>query len=259
MTQVPALREALQVAAERRYGRRRRAWRPILALAVAAGAAWLLMTVERSPAPPAGEETATPVATATVHTVKVEPQPIPATLAKAEIVKARLVEDGSALFQREGGASGRLDRAWATPWLQGPRAHVFLLRKGSDWCLSVPDPATGQPGDRGVGCSPDSEFKRYGISNTIGASYVAVVAPGAPAPTYRLPDGRHKTLQPAEGGLVAIYNLAPGSAISLHDRSGTRRTDRFPEPVARNLHHCSDGTMRLIPASRSIDPCVPVG
>jgi hypothetical protein len=149
-------------------------------------------------------------------------------LAKAEIVKARLVADGSALFQREGGASGRLERAWSTPWLQGPRAQVFLLRKASDWCLSLPDPAPSQPGDRGVGCSLDSEFRRFGISN-------------------------------AEGGLVAIYNVAPGSAISLHDRSGARRTDSFPEPVARNLHHCSDGTMRLIPASRSIDPCVPVG
>ena len=259
MSQVPALREALQVAAERRYGRRRRAWRPVLAVLAVAAAAWLLVTVERSPTPPAAEETATPVATATVHTVKVEPQPIPATLAKPEIVKARPVEDGVALFQREGGASGRLERAWSTPWLQGPRAHVFLLRKGSDWCLSVPDPATNQPGDRGVGCSPDSEFKRFGISNTIGATYVAVVAPGAPAPTYRLPDGRHKTLEPAEGGLVAISNVEPGSAISLHDRSAKRRTDSFPAPVARNLHHCSDGTMRLIPASVAVDPCVPVG
>jgi len=47
----------------------------------------------------------------------------------------------------------------------------FLYRQGSDWCLSVPDPGGEKPGDRGVGCSSDATFKRFGVSGTVGSSY----------------------------------------------------------------------------------------
>jgi hypothetical protein len=50
--------------------------------------------------------------------------------------------------------------AWKVPGLQG---HVLLTRKGTQWCLSTPDPLTDHPdAERGVGCVPDSRFQRRG-------------------------------------------------------------------------------------------------
>src|SRR5262249_10817519 len=54
----------------------------------------------------------------------------------------------------------QLVRAWKVRGLQG---HVLLTRKGTQWCLSAPDPLTDRPdAERGVGCVPDSRFQRRG-------------------------------------------------------------------------------------------------
>jgi hypothetical protein len=61
-----------------------------------------------------------------------------------------------------------------------------------------------------------------------------VIGPGRPAPTYRRRDGSKETLEVADGGLVAIANVAGGSAVALHDANGKNRTDGFRVEVPRN-------------------------
>ncbi|MDA0171991.1 hypothetical protein OJ998_23015 [Solirubrobacter taibaiensis] len=157
---------------------------------------------------------------------------------------------------KDPGVSGKVERAWKTP---GLGEHVFLTRKGSDWCLSVQD--GDLPGDRGVGCSSDSLFRRLGVSITVGDDYAAVIGPDRDAPTFRDADGKRSTLKVAEGGLVAIANVPAGSAVVLHKQGGGRRTDTFrPDPRFGPGHEqieCSDGTTFTAPTEEGPpgDPC----
>ena len=257
MTQVPALRAALQEAAERRYGRRRRVLRGVrFAVAMAATAALVAFAfafARPGSPPPADERRATPTATAIPppHTVKVTPLPSATPSGPMEIIEPVLGGP-----DEDPGVSGKVERVWKTP---GLGEHVFLIRKGSDWCLSVQD--GDLPDDRGVGCSSDSLFRRLGVSLTVGDDYAAVIGPGRDAPTFRDAAGRRRTLKVAEGGLVAIANAPAGSAVVLHKQGGGRRTDAFrPDPrfgPGRVEIECSDGTMFTAPVDRdrTVDPC----
>lgn len=255
MTQVPALRAALQEAAERRYGRRRRVLRGVrFAVAMAATAAIVAFAFARpgSP-PPADERRATPTPTPIApHTVKVTPLPSATPSGPMEIIKPVLGGP-----DEDPGVSGKVERVWKTP---GLGEHVFLTRKGTDWCLSVQD--GDLPGDRGVGCSNDSLFRRLGVSLTVGDDYAAVIGPGRDAPTFRDADGKRRTLKVADGGLVAIANVPTGSAVVLHKQGGGRRTDAFDNEDPRfgpghEQVECSDGSMLLAPVDRdrTVDPC----
>ena len=257
MTQVPALREALQDAARRRYGRRR--WGRLLIAAPVAGTlvAGILLVASRSPdretvATPTAAPTATP--TPAVYTVKVTPLPTPEPISGPPlIVRARILKDAHALFKAEGGTSnGTLERAWATPGMQGKKAHVFLFRRGGSRCLSVADPGASEPGDRGVSCSPPDVFERFGVSLTIGPNYAAVVPDPKRPPTYRHADGTRETLTPIEG-LVALARTESGSAVALYAPDGKRRTDAFradqrQASTPHNRHECSNGETILVPA-----------
>ena len=261
MTQVPALREALQDAARRRYGRRRRG-RFLVAVPVAAAvlAAWIMLAPSSSPD---RETVATPTPAPTVHTVKITPLPTPEPITGSPLtVRARVLDDADALFKRDGGTSnGTLERAWATPGMQGEDAHVFLFRRGDQRCLSVPDPGTSEPGDRGVTCSPPRIFERFGVSLTVGSNYAAVVPDPKRPPLYRHADGTRESLEPI-AGLVALARTEPGSAVTLYAPDGKRRTDAFradqrgsSEPNSR--YECSNGESIIVPTAVKLDedPC----
>lgn len=264
MTHVPALREALQDAAQRRYGRRRRARRLLrfaVPVAVAALAAWIVLG---SSAPAPEQETvATP--TPTVYTLKVTPLPTPEPITGPPlVVRARPLDDADALFKDHGGTSnGTLERAWTTPGMQGEDAHVFLFRRGEQRCLSVPDPLTTEPGDRGVTCSPADVFERFGVSLTIGSNYAAVVPDPERKPIYRHADGTREPLEPTDG-LVALARTEPGSAVALYAPDGKRRTDAFRAdqrgngtPTPNSRYDCSNGESVIVPDAVKLDrdPC----
>jgi hypothetical protein len=217
MTELETLRSALREDAERRYGKRRRARAllPAAALAVAIAAALLIVADTREPDPPR-EVVATPTLA--------PPPPGPFEIAGASVVKdfdpkaLELLDDAHDVV-----------RAWDVPAFGG---HVFMTRKGTLWCLSAPDPSAAQPEvERGVTCEP---ARRYGL--TIGVSdaagvylvYAAVVAPdAAKRPLLKLPDGTRKSLQPAPGGLIVLVAPPGGSSVTLYDKDGKGRTDRF--------------------------------
>jgi hypothetical protein len=68
--------------------------------------------------------------------------------------------------------SHQVVRAWR---VRGLRGHVLLTREGTEWCLSAPDPLTDHPdAERGVGCVPDSRFRRRGAYVGIGGIDVTV-------------------------------------------------------------------------------------
>jgi hypothetical protein len=256
MTQVPALREALQQAAQRRYGRRRRLPRVLVPCAlVAALAVWIVLAPSSQPD---RETVATPTATPTVHTVKTTPAPARGgPTGPPEIVKPTPLDAAKQLFRTEGGTrNGTLLQAWKTPGMQGERAHVFLFARGDQRCLSVPDPLGAAPGDRGVTCSSPEVFARFGVSLTIGPSYAAVVPGTHPAPVYRHADGTREPLTPVKG-LVALINAEGGSAVALYDGNGRRRTDAFRVEEPRTLYTCSNGYGVELPMAQkpTEDPC----
>ena len=114
-------------------------------------------------------------------------------------------------------------RAWSVPALKG---HVYLAQSGADWCLSAPDPASPMPDiERGMGCNPGE----YGASVTIGSNFVAVLLDDTVKhPLLRLRSGKRRVLTPDKDGLVALVNVPNGASITLYDKQGKGRTDRFP-------------------------------
>ena len=262
MTQVPALRAALQDAAQRRYGRRRR-----MSLVVAVpivgivGAAGLVLLPFRSPE---RETVAGRTPAPSVRTVKVVPIPSPQPMSgKPLIVDARVLhDDAQRIFEAEVGTSrDTLERAWTVPEMQGQDAHVFLFNRGERRCLSVPDPSTAESGDRSVTCASPAVFERFGVSVTVGSNYAAVVPDPERRPTYRHADGTREPLEPI-GGLVALARTDSGSAVWLTAPDGERRVDaldadqrRSNAPISR--YECSNGEVVIgpstMPANR--DPC----
>jgi hypothetical protein len=261
--QVPALREALQTAADRRYGRRRLlVWPRRVALALAlVTSTWVALTAAAGLTPfppPSAETTASP--TPTVYTTNVQPLPSsntpngPARFVEPVLLDERAAE---AAYAADAAARGTLVRAWLTPGMQGERAHVFLYRGGTDWCLSVADPSTDQAGDRGVGCSTNKTFERFGVSVSVGSNYAAVVAHGRAAPTYRRANGRVRSLDVADGGLIAIARVPAESAVTLRGPDGSKRTDTFRAPIPMKRYSCSNGTALDMPVTEEppTDPC----
>jgi hypothetical protein len=160
---LPTLRESLRETAERHQRRRRRPVVPAL-FAVAAVVVALVLVAQRDDTRPADEVQATPTATST-PTFTPSPAATPRGLPQLEPKDLRptpVAPDSPSLKE----ALSLLDkthqvvRAWRVRGLEG---HVLLTRKGTQWCLSAPDPLTDHPdAERGVGCVPDSRFQRRG-------------------------------------------------------------------------------------------------
>ncbi|RKQ93970.1 hypothetical protein C8N24_3846 [Solirubrobacter pauli] len=265
MTKIPALREALESTAERHYARRRLlVWpRRVLIPSAVAVAVWLAFSTLNGRSPESNDEVAaTP--TPVPHTVKVTTKQPPATSNKTVFVRASLLDGNAAVeaFRAETGANGQLDHAWRTPGMQGEQAHVFLYRRGGERCLSVVDPSASEPGDRGVGCSDDVTFRRFGVSSMVGTNYAAVIPDGRPAPVYRDADGHQRKLKIADGGLVAITGAPGGASVTLHGPRATQRADAFPRSRPMTLYSCSNGKGVAFPADApkpASDPCATVG
>jgi hypothetical protein len=121
----------------------------------------------------------------------------------------------------------RIVRAWSIPAFRG---RVLLSRNHDQWCLSIPDTATNQPDiERGMSCAVSTHSS---VSVTIGSDYVAVVLDESAKPsTLRLPSGDQLTVEPQDGGLIALVDVPAGSSITLYDRAGKARTDRIQVPL----------------------------
>jgi hypothetical protein len=206
MTELPTLQAALRETAERTYPRRRRPLIPALLVAAAAAAA-LLVIRDRDATPPSREVAATPTAATPAPTIvstptpNTTPEPPPAKLRKAE----RMPADDPGLRALLG-PGHTVVRAWSVPEYKG---HVILSRKGDEWCLSAPDPATNQPDiERGVGCVPDARFQSKGVELTIGGNRVAVAPTHGGTAEATGPDGKTYTVKLHGGELVFSHGLA---------------------------------------------------
>lgn len=161
---LPTLRESLRETAERRYRPRRRGRLVPVLIAVAAVAAVLLFVTQRDSTEIPDEVAATPTATP-IPTTSPSPTATPRTMPKfdAKDLHATPVSPGDPSLKEALSLlddSNRVIRAWKVPGLQG---HVLLTRKGSQWCLSAPDPLTDHPdAERGVSCAPAGRFERHG-------------------------------------------------------------------------------------------------
>jgi hypothetical protein len=256
MTHVPVLRAALQEAAERRYGRRRRARRwASFALAPALAAAALAIVLA-SPAP-APEETAKP--NASTHTVRITPLP-PRPHARFRIVQATVMARAQAEAAYAGAAhtsadEGTLLRAWSVPGVDG--AAVFLTRRNNGLCVSTREPPAGDfPGQWAAGCNGKGPFRRSGTSLVVGDTYVAVTGTKSVTPTYRLPNGMKRTLRVGDGGLVMIQGAPEGAQVAISDYV---TKIELPRDVR---YQCSDGTaltVRVDRGSPKQDPCADGG
>jgi len=219
MTELPTLQAALRETAERTYPRRRRPLVPALLVAAAAAAA-LLVIHDRDGQEPASEVAATRTpgptpapaigvapassptpAPAVGNAPASEPTPAPAAkLQKAQRVPA----DDPALQPLLPGHT--IVRAWNVPEYRG---HVILSRKGDEWCLSAPDPATDQPDvERGVTCVPPARFQSKGIELGIGENRVEVAPTHAGTAQATGPDGKTRTVKLHGGELVLLHGLA---------------------------------------------------
>jgi hypothetical protein len=254
VSQVPALRELLQEAAERRYGRSRwrvrlhRAVAPTLAIA-ASGAVLISVSVMASGAGSDGLERA--AAPKPAYTARITR--LPSSLSAMRVLGAKVLGGPEAqAAMADAGVSGKLETAWEVPGLSG---HIFLLRRGDDWCLSAPDPYGGAPADRGVTCATDRAYDRHGVSLRVGNTFAAALPQGLPSPTLRLPDGAQRELDPSANGLVVIARVADGVAVLIRSSEGTVQTNRLRiTPV--NRYECADGRV-LTPEIVVGDPCEP--
>jgi hypothetical protein len=163
---LPTLRESLRETAERRHRRRRRraTLLPAAAALAAVVAALLIVRGADTATSPADEVPATPTPTITV-TPTPPPAPAPRQMPKLspkDLRPTRVAPNSPSLKEATSllDPSHKVLRAWRVPGLEG---HVLLTRKGGQWCLSAPDPLTDHPdAERGVGCVPDSRFRRHG-------------------------------------------------------------------------------------------------
>jgi hypothetical protein len=203
MTELPTLQAALRETAERTYPRRRRPVLPALLVAAAAAAA-LLVIRDRDAQRPASEVAATPTATVTLPTVTPTPEATPTEPAKLQ--KAERVATDDSSLQGLLGPGHTIVRAWNVPEYKG---HVILSRKGDEWCLSAPDPASDQPDiERGVGCVPDARFQSNGVEVEIGGNKVEVGLTHAGTAEATGPDGKTHTVKLHGGHLVLAHGLA---------------------------------------------------
>ena len=207
MTELPTLQAALRETAERTYPRRRR--RPLVpALLVAAAAAAAFLVMHDRDAQPASEVAATPTAAQPVPTVEFTPTPsaTPDTPAPAKLQKAERVSPDDPSLNGLLGPGATIVRAWSVPEYKG---HVILSRRGTDWCLSVPDPVSEQPDiERGSTCAPDARFRSRGIELNIGGNDVEIGLTHGGSAEATGPDGKTYTVKLHGGKLVLVHGLA---------------------------------------------------
>jgi len=206
MTDLPTLQAALRETAERTYPRRRRPLVPALLVAAAAAAAFLVMH-DRDAQPPASEVAATPTATQPEPTVVFTPTPsaTPDIPAPTKLQAAERVSPDDPALQGLLGPDATIVRAWSVPEYRG---HVILSRSGTDWCLSVPDPASPQPDiDRGSTCQPDARFRSRGIELNVGGNDVEVGLTHAGTAEATGPDGKTRTVKLQPGKLVLVHGM----------------------------------------------------
>jgi|SRR5690242_11291357 hypothetical protein len=209
MTELPTLQAALRETAERTYPRRRRPLLPALLVAAAATAAVLVIR-DRDTERPAREVAATPAPTMTPTVAFSTPAPEtgPARLPPtptAKLQKAERVNPDDPALKALLNPDSEIVRAWSVPEFKG---HVILSRRGTDWCLSVPDPASDQPDiERGMTCAPDARFQSRGIETNIGGNE-AEVAPTHPGTAEATgPDGKTRTVKVHGGELVLVHGM----------------------------------------------------
>ncbi len=142
-------------------------------------------------------------------------------VARSEVIAPKAIAADPQLDETHGDLED-LVRAWSVPALKG---HVYLERRGDDWCLSAPDPVSQMPDiERGMGCNAGD----YGASLSIGRNYAAVILDDTVKhPVLKRADGKRTTLTPDEGGLIALANVPQGASITLYNADGKGRTDGF--------------------------------
>ena len=204
MTELPTLQAALRETAERTYPRRRRPAVPALLVAAAAAAA-LLVIRDRDAQPPASEVAATPTATVTLPTATPTPTATPDAPAPAKLQKAERVSPTDPALEGVLRPGDEIVRAWLVPEYKG---HVILSRRGTDWCLSAPDPATDQPDiERGSTCVPDARFQKNGIWLGIGENTMEVAPTHGGTAQATGPDGKTRTVKLHGGKLVLVHGM----------------------------------------------------
>lgn len=126
--------------------------------------------------------------------------------------------------------------------VSAPGGTAYLARRGADWCLSAPDPATADPEiERAAICISARAFDRYGIAVTVGNDDVAVLPPGVPPATISSPNGGPpRTLEVTREGVIVRADLPDGSTIVRRAADGTTREDRIDTPRVRTAP-CGDG------------------
>ncbi len=207
MTELPTLQAALRETAERTYPRRRRPVIPALVVAAAAAAALLVMR-DRDGAQPPREVAATPTVAFTptpAPTTPATPTPTP-DAAPAKLQKAERVDPHDPALAPLLNSGSVIVRAWNVPEYKG---HVILSRRGSEWCLSAPDPLTDQPDiERGSTCVPDARFRSRGIWLGIGENVIEVGPTHGGSALATGPDGKQRRVKLHGGELAFSHSLA---------------------------------------------------
>lgn len=94
-----------------------------------------------------------------------------------------------------------------------------------DWCISVPDLATGNPGvERGTACAASvAELERFGLSVRVGTVVAAAVPAGAPDPV-RVHNGSSRRVPVDGAGVAIVTDLRPGERFSVRSVDGETRS-----------------------------------
>jgi hypothetical protein len=243
MTHVPALRAALQDAADRRYGRARLR-RPLIVVVPALAAALIALVVLRFPVD-TERVTSTPV-----HAVSTTMIPAPEQTMRAPTPMLLSPQEAAreyAAAQGKGSVYGTLVSAWTVPGIERP---IFLTRDNGDYCLIL-----WYPGDPGYGMGCAHESRRSGAQMHDGDTIVAWVPPGVRAPRLTPPGGSGRALEPGPGGLIALTGVSYPSTL------GDSKEPLGLAPIKR--FECSDGTHEDVPVDRiwnedvmgPFDPC----
>jgi hypothetical protein len=199
MSELETLRRALREDAARHYGRRRLARRRLVLPVLAAGLAALaiaLVVFDLGASDSRDEVAATPT----------PPQQTPQADGSLKLAAAVPVAPDDPALDGLLGNTQQIVRAWEVRKLKG---HVILSRRGGEWCLSAPDPATNEPDiERGSTCNSDDA-----IELGIGSTNVIVVPDGTKPPEITGADGKTEPLQPTDG-LVVILSRPGDSRLT---------------------------------------------
>lgn len=99
-----------------------------------------------------------------------------------------------------------------------------LLSGSGMWCISLPHRNPGELVDvPAVSCVKSAIFFRYGVTLSIGRTFVAVLPGDVRAPTLKHADGQRVTLHPDGLGVVAVRSLEPGESVTRYGTNGHPR------------------------------------